>query len=235
MKLNRVLMIATILVLNIAMTISVHAQTFRTLVNFTNDAGFKPVGSLTRGQDGNYYGVTEDGGTPQCNVLIECGGTVYKISAQKVLTTLYVFCSQQNCADGLFPMSGLVLGTDGNFYGTTNQGGNQTTNTGTIFKITPQGKLTTLHTFCLQSGCADGANPVGALIQAIDGNFYGTTSHGGSNDWGTVFRITPSGVLTTIYSFWPFSGPLPLAGLTYGPDGKFYGTTTTRLFAQIAV
>ena len=102
---------------------------------------------------------------------------------------------------------------------------------GTIFKITPTGTLTTLYSFCTQSGCADGdgENPIGGLVQATNGDFYGTTFNGGANDEGTVFEITPGGTLTTLYSFCAQSGCTdgyaPLAGLVQATNGTLYGTT----------
>ena len=96
---------------------------------------------------------------------------------------------------------------------------------GTVFKITPSGTLTTLHSF----DGTDGANPYAGLVQATDGNFYGTTSSGGANGDGTVFKITPSGTLTTLYSFCSQSGCTdganPDAGLVQATNGNFYGTT----------
>jgi uncharacterized repeat protein (TIGR03803 family) len=116
----------------------------------------------------------------------------------------------------------LLQATDGNFYGTTSGGGIYAA--GTVFKITPSGKLRTLHSFC----CGD-INPSG-LVQATDENFYGTTSSGGANGWGTVFKITRSGTLTTLYNFCSKSacpdGANPL-GLVQDTDGSFYGTTYT--------
>jgi uncharacterized repeat protein (TIGR03803 family) len=107
---------------------------------------------------------------------------------------------------------------------------------GTIFRITSSGSFTTLHNFCSESDCTDGEFPWGTLIQASDGNLYGTTSSGGAvsgcnaSTCGTVFKITPAGTLTTIYSFCTASncsdGGQPVAGLVQGPDGLFYGVTT---------
>jgi uncharacterized repeat protein (TIGR03803 family) len=107
---------------------------------------------------------------------------------------------------------------DGNFYGTTQA------SDGTIFKITPGGTLTTQFTLDgLQKN--SGESPEAGLIQGIDGNFYGTTSAGGANGDGTVFKITPSGTLTTLHSFDGTDGFSPIAGLIQGTDGNFYGTT----------
>jgi uncharacterized repeat protein (TIGR03803 family) len=97
-------------------------------------------------------------------------------------------------------------------------------------KLTSTGKLTTLYTFCSQSGCADGDNPEGVLVQATDGNLYGTTAYGGAGGSGTLFEITPAGELTTLYSFCSQSGctdgSFPWVGLVQGTNGDFYGTTT---------
>ena len=114
----------------------------------------------------------------------------------------------------------------GNFYGTT--GGNGGTQ-GTVFKITPGGSLTTLYTFCSQTGCTDGARPFDGLVKGSDGNFYGTTWSGGAGGGGAIFKITPAGTLTTPYSFCSQSdctdGASPFAGLVQATDGKFYGTS----------
>ena len=153
------------------------------------------------------------------------------------LTTLYSFCSQGggNCTDGELP-TGLVQATNGDFYGTTSSGGANVApngaSAGTIFKITPSGTLTTLYSFCSQSGCTDGYVPDAGLVQATNGDFYGTTWGGGVNGEGTVLRITPSGVLTTLYNFCsqPVSGECtdganPYAALVQATNGDFYGTT----------
>ncbi len=192
--------------------------TLTTLYSFcsqANCADGNGSAGLIQGADGNFYGTTGTGGAGK-------GGTIFRISPTGTLTTLYSFCSQANCADGSGP-SGLVQGADGNFYGTTEDGGSG--NSGTVFKITPAGTLVTLHSFCSQAGCTDGSTPRGALIQSADGNFYGTTNTGGAvlcgGGCGTVFRIAPSGTLTTFYSFTdPYS---PLGGLIQGSDGNLYG------------
>lgn len=231
MKRNSLKITAAIFVINALMAVAAHSQTFKTVVEFNGVNGGNPVGPVVRGADGAYYGVTQYGGNySQCPVILGCG-TVFKVSPQGRLTTLYEFCSQANCSDGISPIfGGLVLATDGNFYGTTFEGGTLNTSAGTVFKITPAGKLTTLYTFCTQADCLDGAGPSGALIQATDGNFYGTTRSGGGScpgGCGTVFRITSGGILTTLHAFTDFNGDgaTPISGVTQGPDGNFYGTT----------
>ena len=160
---------------------SASAQTFQTAVTFTEANGAVPTDVLVQGTDGNLYGTTQYGGKADF-------GTVFRLSLSGTLTTLYSFCSQSQCVDGSLPDAGLVEGTDGNFYGTTFWGGTQ--NQGTIFKITPNGSLTTLYSFCPVGNCPDGENPHASLIQAPDGNFYGTTAGGGATNHGEIFRIT---------------------------------------------
>jgi uncharacterized repeat protein (TIGR03803 family) len=108
-------------------------------------------------------------------------------------------------------------------YGTSSNGG--INGVGTVFKITPEGKLTTLYSFCAQTNCTDGANPAAGLIQVPNGDFYGTTGGGGTSDAGTVFKITPKGVLTTLHRFSGTDGNTPVAGLVRATNGGFYGTT----------
>lgn len=183
--------------------------------------GSTPLGALVQATNGNLYGTTVNGGAGG-------GGTVFKITPSGILTILHSFCAQGGgCSDGLEPEASLVQGTDGNFYGTTQSGG--TNGFGTIFKITPSGILSTMYAFCSQSSCADGAVPLSALAEATNGNFYGTTYAGGVNNHGTVFKISPSGTLTTLYSFCSQSscddGQYPQAALVQATDGNFYGTT----------
>jgi uncharacterized repeat protein (TIGR03803 family) len=98
---------------------------------------------------------------------------------------------------------------------------------GTVFKVTPDGALTTIYTFCAKIACADGSTPRGALSLGSDGNFYGTTYYGGTSNQGTVFKITPSGVLTTLHSFHGWDGRYPIGGVSQASNGAFYGTTTS--------
>lgn len=113
-------------------------------------------------------------------------GTLFEVSGNH-LSTLYTFCNLANCADGSKPVS-LIQGSDGNFYGSTNEGGTGNPRYGTVFKFTSAGALTTLYSFCSTTGCADGKFPVG-LLQATNGIFYGTTGEGGTSNDGTVFSL----------------------------------------------
>jgi uncharacterized repeat protein (TIGR03803 family) len=184
--------------------------------------GESPVAGLVQATNGNFYGTTTGGGANNA-------GTVFEITAAGKLTTLYSFCSQTGCTDGDAPSAGLVQATNGNFYGTTYEGG--ASNAGTVFEITAAGKLTTLYSFCSQTSCTDGEEPVAGLVQATNGKFYGTTPEGGANNAGTVFEITAAGKLTTLYSFCSQTGctdgkaTAPLAGLVQATNGNFYGTT----------
>jgi uncharacterized repeat protein (TIGR03803 family) len=123
-------------------------------------------------------------------------------------------------SDGYVPYSGLTLGTDGNFYGTTNEFG--TGGYGTVFKLTPGGSLTTLYSF---TNGSDGAVPYSPPIQGTDGNFYGTTSGDMQTTLGTIYKITPPGTFTTLYQFDATHGDIPRGPLVQGTDGNFYGTT----------
>ena len=176
------------------------------LHSFNGADGANPVGMLVQATDGNFYGTTSGG-----------AGTVFEITPAGTLTTLHTFSG----ADGYSPVAGLVQAVNGNFYGTTSSGG--ANGDGTVFEITPAGTLTVLHNFAGYG--IDGANPGAALVQATDRNFYGTTTNGGDGDAGTVFKITPGGRLSTLYSFDWGSGDLPYSGLLQATDGAFYGTT----------
>jgi len=124
-------------------------------------------------------------------------------------------------ADGGIPQAGLIQGIDGFFYGTTSRGG--ASNTGTVFKITSAGTLTTLYSF---TGGADGATPEAELVQGSDGFFYGTALLGGSNNNGGVFQISSNGAFTALHDFTGVDGAMPLSTLVEGSDGNFYGTTS---------
>jgi uncharacterized repeat protein (TIGR03803 family) len=176
---------------------------------FDGTDGAAAWGAPVEGTDGAFYGTTEDGGSADC-------GTVYRVTAGAGFKTLYNFDGTYGCQ----PLAPLVLGNDGNFYGTSLQGGNNTT-LGTIFKITPAGAITLLHSF----DGTHGFSPYAPLVQASDGNFYGTTYNGGNND-GVVFEVTPAGVFTDLHDFdLSQDGGDPLSALVQGTNGFLYGTT----------
>jgi uncharacterized repeat protein (TIGR03803 family) len=197
-----------------------NAQTLTNLWEFTGGTdGATPVAALVQGSDGYFYGTTGNGGNTNTNP--SGFGTVIRISPNGSLTNLHSF-SNSDGADA----NGLVQGSNGNFYGTTYEGGNTNANPsgyGTVFRISPSGSLTNLHSF----NGSDGAAPVG-LVQGSDGNFYGVTVTGGINGpgYGTIFRISSNGSFTNLYSFTHGSdGAYPGAALVQGSDGNFYGTT----------
>ena len=212
----------------LSLAFSLSAQTFTTLHSFDSTDGAFILAGLIQATDGNLYGTAYEGGA---NCAPYGCGTVFKITPSGTLTTLHSFCSESNCTDGEYPEAGLIQAINGNFYGTTYQGGANCApdGCGTIFKITPGGTLTTVYSFCAQSGCSDGYYPEAGLIQASNGDFYGTTTFGGAGNVGTVFKITPSGTLTTLHSFCSQSnctdGEYPVTGLVQATNGDFYGTT----------
>ncbi len=208
----------------VALSTASPAQIFKTVANFDSSNRDPRDMAFIQGPDGSLYGTTEYGGSQYEN------GTVFKVARNGRLATLYTFCGVGDCTDGASPCGGLVQGADGDFYGVTNFGGRYAS--GTIFKITAQGELTTIYSFCSQYGCPDGAGPCGPLVEGLDGNFYGTTVTGGSLPCdvgcGTVFKVTPTGNLTTLYRFCTQSDCLDGAtpnNLVLGTDGSFYGTT----------
>ena len=210
------------LILCVLSAIPSSAQTFTGLVSFagkpTNGAN-PDFMSLVQGVNGNFYGTTYEGGTAGV-------GTIFKITPSGTLTTLVNFPEPPNTI-GYYPIGGLVLGSDGNFYGTTSSGG--ASSDGTVFKMTPGGTLTTVYAF---TGGTDGSGPQGPLVQATDGNFYGTTEFAGANNYGTVFQVTPGGTLTTLHSFAFSEGTNPVAGLIQANDGNLYGTASSGASAD---
>ncbi len=200
--------------------------------------GSNPWDSLVQGSDGNFYGTAHQGTESTSGPGGTGFGTIFRITPGGGFTDLYNFCQQANCSDGAYPLGGLVQGTDGNFYGTTSALSGPLGNTtpgagaGSVFKITPGGAFTTLHTFCaVNPACPDGAFPTAGLIQGTDGAFYGTTQGGGAYGAGSIFKITSGGTLTTLYSFCAQGGFFcpdgvwPLSGVIQGSDGNLYGTT----------
>jgi len=221
---------AVLLVLALAAiaTQPAQAQTFTSLYSFCAQTGcpdgYGPSAGLVQATDGNLYGDTTYGPIAGICGNQGCGG-VFNITTSGEWTRILDF----GLGNG-FSYAGLILGTDGNFYGTTYANGSTGVGCcGTVFKITASGTLTTLYSFCIQTGCPDGSYPYAGLIQPTDGNFYGTTSSGGASNFGTVFKITPAGALTTLYSFCSqpkcTDGYTPEGSLVQGSDGNFYGTT----------
>ena len=165
----------------------------------------------------------------------------FRITPAGVATVLYAFGTATNNGffrpDGWDPNGELIQDSDGSFYGTTAFGGGNTD--GIVFKITPGGIETVLYSF--QGGSADGSNPFGGLIHGSDGNFYGTTTSGGASGQGTVYKITPLGVETVLYSFGSLAqdGVGPRGILIQGSDGSFYrtaqfgGTTTSGVIFKL--
>jgi uncharacterized repeat protein (TIGR03803 family) len=186
----------------------------------TND-GSEPMAGMVQDGSGNFYGSTADR-SGSC-------GTIFKIDASGDFSTLVTL----DCSSGANPTGTLLPGQDGNLYGTTSGAPSQ--NNGTVFSVTPSGALTMLQAF---SG-SDGAVPFAGLVAGPDGNFYGTTAGGGLSDCpgglftiaqgacGTIFRITPSGALTTLHFFSGADGSYPYGALLLGTDGYFYGTTAS--------
>jgi len=156
-------------------------------------------------------------------------GTIFKMTADGVLTTLVQF----DGTNGGHPWAGVIQASDGNFYGTTYWGGdlsvNDTNGYGSVYKMTPDGTLTTLTKF----EATNGGHPFAGVVQASDGNFYGTTYYGGNlllnggNGYGTVFQMTPDGTLNTLVAFTDQGdGAQPYAGVIQSRDGAFYGLTS---------
>jgi uncharacterized repeat protein (TIGR03803 family) len=179
------------------------------LYNFDGVNSGEPYGGLTLAEDGNFYGTANSGGTTGF-------GIVFNVTPSGNLTVLYNF---GGTSDGASPTAPPIQGPDGNLYGTTVYGGAGFY--GTVYKITPDGKFTSLHQFNL----SDGYRPEAPLLAGSDGNFYGTTESGGSNNLGTIFKITSTGNFKVLYNFDSVHGANPIGGLVQASDGNFYGTT----------
>ena len=213
----------------LAPNLPAQAQHFQMVYEFPlAKTGNDPSALLSAG--GNFYGTTANGG--KGNV-----GTVFELSSTGVLTSLYSF--NHNSTDGRNPTVGpLVRDKAGNLYGTTQKGGHQSCawdaihpGCGTVFKLSPTGQETILHSFTGAPG--DGANPLAGLTMDAAGNIFGTTEYGGSSGGpcssagcGTMYKITPAGVETILYSFtggadggWPVN-----VSLVADSAGNLYGT-----------
>ncbi len=175
------------------------AGNLSTVYSFDGTHGSTPVGGLTLGPDGNLYGMAEQGGA-------NGEGNIFKVTPAGVLTVLYDF---KGSGDGGLPVSALIFGGDGYFYGTSYPG--------YAFKISPAGVF---HVIAKIPGTSNGP-----LVRAANGSFYGVTEFGGTHSAGTIYRITGSTV-TTIHSFAGPDGSYPVGGLVEASDGNLYGTTT---------
>jgi uncharacterized repeat protein (TIGR03803 family) len=238
------------------------AGTLTTLHDFGGPDGARPHGKLLQTPDGYLWGVTSGGGASS-------EGTIFRISPLGTFATVHSFAGG---AAGSSPMAGLALGLDGNLYGTTAYGG--TYDYGTIFRVTPAGAVTILHSFIgyggdypdsilerapdgsfygttagFRTGCGSvfhittagafqtvrefsSGSPetngceVNGVTLGADGNLYGTSWYGGASNYGTVFKLTTAGVLTTLHSFTSGDdGDGPECRLLLASDGNFYGTT----------
>ena len=193
--------------------------TYTRLHAFTRHDGYEPKTALVQGSDGNFYGTTSSGDTDN-----DPTGSIFRITPGGDFTNLYTLSE----SDGFFPACALVEGRDGNFYGAT---AGDDEHGATIFRISPAGVFETVHTFPAGPPYTSATG----LVLGGDGNFYGTTSSGGIYGYdqqregnGTVFQMTPDGVLTTLYHFTGGSdGRNPTGPLVLGGDGGFYGTTAS--------
>lgn len=181
-----------------------------------DDIGTSSSSSLIRDRTGNLYGTNTEGGA-------HFRGTVFKLAPDGTASALHAF----NDSDGARPFAGLMMDEAGTIYGTTMAGGDFTNclnGCGVAFKLEPDGTETTLHVF---TGGTDGATPMGGLVEDGAGNLYGTTSVGGAFNAGIVFKLTPQGAETIIYTFRDIGdGGKPFAGLVWDKSGVLYGTTT---------
>lgn len=187
------------------------------LSSFGGANGRYPRNGFVQGRDGNFYGTTVFGGTSNMGVIFKC-------STNGAVSVLHSFIG----TDGRFP-GGLIQGSDDYLYGTTGSGGTNYDggnfgDWGTVFKMTTNGGFSSLVSFNVND--VNGMYPSAGLAQGSDNNFYGTTSQGGMSGKGTIFRITPTGNLSTLFVFAGTNGSGPAADLLAGSEGFLYGTTS---------
>jgi len=190
-----------------------------TLYSFTGGISGNTPNGLALGTNGLLYGTTQLG-----------PGSVFSVNTNGTVIAPLVSFGGTN---GSLPRSGLVLASDGNFYGTTQTGG--TSSEGTIFRLTHSGTLTSLFSFTgdINTGFPDGAEPYAPLVEGADGNLYGATTVEGGHGFGTLFKITPNGSFTTVYSFTNGTDGIgPTSGLIQALDGNFYGVTSGGSLAR---
>jgi uncharacterized repeat protein (TIGR03803 family) len=211
MKLPRIFPLFSWVVMFGFATVSMPAAViFTNLVSFNQTNGAYPQAGLIQGKDGNFYGTTEFGGAGS-------SGTLFEMTPLGTLTNLVLF----NGTNGASPRAGLIQTLDGNLYGTTYNGGSN--NAGTVFQATTNGALTTHVTFAFAN--TNGAYPIAGLVQGPDGSFYGTTAIGGTNGYGTIFKLATNDTFTLLVSFDRTNGASPYAGLVQSSDGSLCGTT----------
>jgi uncharacterized repeat protein (TIGR03803 family) len=184
----RRLLIAALLATDVQVS-SIHASTYNVIYNFCSQSncadGANPTAGLTIDSEGNLYGTTINGGAYG-------SGAVFSLTpaagGRWRLKLLYSFCPHSGCPDGANPGSSLIRDSAGNLYGTTLSGGDR--DSGTVFQVGPDGKETVRHSFCVETGCLDGANPGGPLIVDASGDLCGSTAFGGTNGDGTIFKVS---------------------------------------------
>lgn len=172
--------------------------------------------TLLLATDGNFYGVSANGGT---NGL----GYICRLTTTGTFTALYTFTG---AADGSQPCAPLIQGNDGALYGSTAYGAK---GFGTVFRLTTNGAFSVVYTFGTLTnwdGSAQDGTQANGLLLGNDGNFYGTTLLGGYNENGTIFRLTSGGELNTMVFFDGTNGARPEAALVQGSDGYYYGTAS---------
>lgn len=233
--------------IDVCVNINVRAQQPQPIVtilySFSGPDGLNPDASLFQGRDGCLYGTTMAGGQFYAPEDGEYGdGTVFKMTLSGAFTSLFSFDN----TNGYYCQGSVMQGSDGNLYGTTQAAGTPPNGKpgygyGTVFSITTNGLLN----FSVALAGTNGNGINSGLVQGLDGNFYGVAYGGGwqadsppgtiegSQD-GTVFKVTPSGTLTAIYTFAQLPshsvGTLPSGGLVQGPDGTLYGTSSSTIY-----
>jgi len=198
--------------LSLFFAVSCFAQTATksTLYAFKDADGDDPATGVIQASDGNFYGSAPGSG-------LYGGGTIYEITADGTFSTIYNF---NPATDGGGP-NAIIQGPDGYLYGVTDNYGPSGSQTGTIFKVSLSGQLTVLYSF------ADGSNTYAGLTLGADGNFYGVMTNGGTYGGGSIFKMTPSGTFTTLYTFTGIlDGGNPYTSLLQASDGNFYGIAT---------
>ncbi len=205
-----------------SLAVCAQAQTLNYFADFNGANGWEPYGSVTQATDGNFYGTTSGG-----IYGVYGNDNVFRMTPTGEITSIFNFGSKPNCTDGTSPRTAPILGSDGNLYGVTYGGGTVCGGDGVVYKMKLNGEVTILHTFCF--ACLDGSGPNG-IILASDGNFYGTTNYGGTAGVGTIFKITPAGKYTQLYSFCSQTncadGSYSVFPPVQGKDGNFYGTAS---------